>query len=90
MTKEANFSMPKISADRKDQVLAKAKTVKRLGKKQIFEDANYPYDTKMDTKEYEKLKQELQIELLKMQSWVKETGQRIVAMRRVRVALSSV
>ncbi len=78
MTKEANFSMPKISADRKDQVLAKAKTVKRLGKKQIFEDANYPYEKKMDTNEYEKLKQELQIELLKMQSWVKETGQRIV------------
>ncbi len=78
MAKEANFSMPKISADREDQVLAKAKTVKNLDKKKIFEDANYPYKRKMKSSEYEKLKQELQIELLKMQGWVKETGQRVV------------
>ncbi|MEJ2143148.1 MAG: polyphosphate kinase 2 [Gammaproteobacteria bacterium] len=49
-----------------------------MDKKQIFPDANYPYETKMNTKEYEKLKQGLQIELLKMQNWVKDTGQRIV------------
>jgi len=78
MTKEANFSMPKVNAEREDQVLAKAGTVKKLGKKKIFADANYPYDAKMDSNEYEKLKKDLQIELLKMQSWVKETGQRIV------------
>jgi polyphosphate kinase 2 len=54
------------------------KTVKKYDKKKIFADANYPYDNKMDRDEYEQLKQELQIELLKMQSWVKETGQRIV------------
>ena len=77
MTKEANFSMPKIS-ERKDQVLAKAKTVMKQDKKKIFADANYPYETKMNSKEYEKLKQQLQIELLKMQNWVKETGQRVV------------
>ena len=78
MTKEANFSMPKVNAEREDQVLAKARTVKKLAKKKIFADANYPYEDKMDSKEYEKLKKDLQIELLKMQSWVKETGQRIV------------
>jgi len=77
VTKEANFSMPKIS-DRKDQSLAKPKAVQNLDKKKIFTDANYPYEDKMKTKEYEALKQDLQIELLKMQNWVKETGQRVV------------
>ena len=33
---------------------------------------------KLSRKEYEKLKKDLQIELLKMQSWVRETGERIV------------
>ncbi len=78
MTKEANFSMPKISADREDQELAQAKMVKNFDKKKIFSDANYPYKKKMNNSEYEKLKQELQIELLKMQGWVKESGQRIL------------
>ena len=37
----------------------------------------YPYDHRMPRREYEMTKRLLQIELLKMQSWVKETGQRI-------------
>lgn len=78
MSNDANFSMPKISADRKDQTLAKPKLVEKLGKRKIFSDANYPYEEKMDRSEYESLKKELQIEMLKMQGWVKETGQRIV------------
>ncbi len=78
MKNEVNFSMPKVSEEREDQVLAKAKVVKSLDKKKIFPDANYPYEEKMGRQEYESLKQELQIELLKMQGWVKETGQRIV------------
>ena len=40
--------------------------------------ADYPYRERMRRKEYEATKQELQIELLKVQSWVKQTGQRIV------------
>jgi len=42
--------------------------------------ASYPYSTRMRRAEYEKAKHELQIELLKVQSWVKETGQRIVVL----------
>ena len=38
----------------------------------------YPYPTKLTTGRYERDKAKLQIELLKMQRWVKETGQRIV------------
>ncbi|MFV3404772.1 MULTISPECIES: polyphosphate kinase 2 [Pseudomonas] len=40
--------------------------------------ASYPYRTRLRRQDYEKAKHALQIELLKVQSWVKETGQRIV------------
>ncbi len=40
----------------------------------------YPYPDKMTLEEYEQEKHLLQIELLKVQNWVKETGQRIVAL----------
>jgi len=76
--KEANFSMPKVEADRKDQQPANIEEVQKLPKNKIFSDANYPYKIKMERKEYEALKLDLQIELLKMQGWAKETGQRIV------------
>ncbi|WP_248126171.1 polyphosphate kinase 2 [Micrococcus lacusdianchii] len=38
----------------------------------------YPYQTKLSRKSYERRKRELQIELLKMQLWVKETGQKVL------------
>lgn len=41
---------------------------------------NYPYDRKVRRAEYERQKRVLQIELLKMQRWVKDTGQRIVVL----------
>ncbi|WP_372498729.1 polyphosphate kinase 2 [Yinghuangia soli] len=39
---------------------------------------DYPYDRRMKRIEYEAAKRVLQIELLKLQSWVKATGQRVV------------
>ena len=39
---------------------------------------DYPYPEKMTRDEYEYLKRPLQIELVKLQNWVKSTGQRIV------------
>ena len=39
---------------------------------------DYPYDKKISRSNYEKQKEELQIELLKMQQWVRDTGQRVV------------
>jgi len=42
--------------------------------------ADYPYPTRMRRKEYEALKHELQIELLKIQKWVKDTGQKMVVL----------
>ncbi len=38
----------------------------------------YPYPNKLSRKAYERDKAELQIELLKLQNWVKETGDRVV------------
>ena len=46
-------------------------------KKELISDL-YPYRTKMGRREYEAAKRELQVELLKMQRWVQETGERIV------------
>ncbi len=39
---------------------------------------DYPYDERMPRDEYERAKRLLQIELVKLQNWVKDTGQRIV------------
>jgi polyphosphate kinase 2 len=41
---------------------------------------NYPYKQRMRRNQYEARKQELQIELLKVQNWVKETGQRVLCL----------
>ncbi len=38
----------------------------------------YPYKNRLSRKRYEKQKYELQVELLKLQAWVKENGQRVV------------
>ena len=51
--------------------------VERGDRRQIISDS-YPYPTKMPRRAYESQKAELQVELLKLQNWVKESGQRIV------------
>ncbi|MBX7556398.1 polyphosphate kinase 2 [Streptomyces sp. tea 10] len=38
----------------------------------------YPYDEKLPRKDYERTKRALQIELLKLQLWIKETGQKLL------------
>ncbi len=75
---QTNVKLPRISEPHEEQTLGTAIEVKNFDKKKIFEDANYPYPRKMGKKKYERKKEELQIELLKWQNWVKETGQRVV------------
>ena len=53
------------------------KKVENARRKQVISDS-YPYQTKLSRSTYESQKAELQVELLKLQRWVKETGQRIV------------
>ena len=43
-----------------------------------WRDAEYPYKNLMSRKNYEFQKYNLQVELLKMQAWIKETGARVV------------
>jgi len=40
----------------------------------------YPYPERMDRQEYEHQKRLLQIELLKLQNWIKDTGERLVVL----------
>lgn len=47
-------------------------------KKVKSSESNYPYKQKMKRSEYEEIKRSLQIELLKLQKWVKENDERIV------------
>jgi polyphosphate kinase 2 len=50
------------------------------GREIIVWKQDYPYAERMSREEYERIKRPLQIELLKMQSWIKDTGQRVVVL----------
>jgi polyphosphate kinase 2 len=53
-------------------------TSSKSSRKALFKNGSYPYPRKITRRDYETAKAELQIELLKVQSWVKDTGQKIV------------
>ena len=46
--------------------------------RELFTSGVFPYSTKISAEEYEDTKRQLQVELLKVQRWVKDTGQKIV------------
>jgi polyphosphate kinase 2 len=48
--------------------------------RRAFETGAYPYKSKMKWSAYESRKAELQVELLKVQSWVQDTGERVVVL----------
>lgn len=48
--------------------------------RELFVSGDYPYHSKMPRREYEAKKQALQVELLKVQQWVKDSGQKIVVL----------
>lgn len=48
--------------------------------RELFISGDYPYQSKIPRAEYEEKKQALQVELLKVQQWVKDTGQKIVVL----------
>ena len=57
-----------------------ARNLDRDEARRLFETGEYPYRKKMKVQAYEKKKAQLQVELLKVQDWVKESGQRIVVL----------
>ena len=48
--------------------------------RRAFETGAYPYKTKIKRAAYEKHKAELQVELLKVQKWVEDSGQKVVVL----------
>ncbi|MEM9313306.1 MAG: polyphosphate kinase 2 [Pseudomonadota bacterium] len=48
--------------------------------RELFISGHYPYQSKIPRAEYEQKKQALQVELLKVQQWVKDSGQKIVVL----------
>lgn len=44
----------------------------------VFETGEFPYASKMRRQAYEKRKAKLQVELLKAQKWIQETGERVI------------
>ena len=71
------FSMLEYDAPRTDRVrydLGYSKEQIDL----LFRDSIYPYPSKLSRNAYDTRKRLLQIELLKVQRWAKETGQRIM------------
>lgn len=73
----ANSNIDQMAAEIKK--VGKSRSQKKvLTKEDIFRHGYYPYAKKMTRREYESKKQELQVELLKFQSWVKATGQKVV------------
>jgi len=55
-----------------------AKDLPREVVEKALESGGYPYDKRMKRKQYEKELRDLQIELLKLQTWARESGARIV------------
>ena len=58
----------------------------RKARLELFRKNIYPYTKKLKRPDYEALKFELQIELLKMQNWVRESGERILILNEGRDA----
>ncbi|PIB24579.1 polyphosphate kinase 2 [Amylibacter kogurei] len=52
------------------------KSIQTASKKEIL-DKSFPYDKQMDKDEYEDTIEDLQVELVKLQSWAQESGARI-------------
>lgn len=75
--------MAKNKGDRKlSAVPDKKSSVKEekdaANRKELFRKNIYPYKDKLKRAEYEELKYELQIEILKMQNWVRDSGERLL------------
>ena len=69
-----------------DVITRKSKSVPKVDPDEVltrdWRDGGYPYQNLMHRSTFEAQKYQLQVELLKLQAWVKETGQRVVALEK--------
>jgi polyphosphate kinase 2 len=80
--KEETTSLPELEESYLGGDYSSA-TIKKLRESpesigKLFKEGKYPYTDRIDRQTYEIEKKKLQIELLKVQNWVKMTGQKIV------------
>lgn len=74
---EPNISLESAAAASQKQSIAEMRhDPAAIGK--LFEQGVYPYKTMMKRDAYEREKAQLQVELLKAQRWIEETGQKVV------------
>ena len=85
--KEARSASSKVrELTEKEDEAARGSAARSLGElrhdpdqiRDLFRDGTYPYRNRIRRAVYERHKEELQVELLKVQNWVKQTGERIV------------
>ena len=76
-TKNLTKAKKSSAVDHKSHALMRHELLEKKGRA-VPLPKNYPYKKRMARAKYEIRKQELQIELLKVQNWVKDTGQRIL------------
>ena len=81
-------SSPEPEADDKSQIEIQSLEDSSIAQHEIermdvirrFENGMYPYEDRIKKSEYEREKALLQVELLKVQRWVKESGKKIVVL----------
>ena len=88
MTEALNPDTPESAADAESPVELRSPEDDGMAKGELdrmdvirrFENGMYPYEDRVKKSDYEKEKALLQVELLKVQRWVKESGKKIVVL----------
>lgn len=77
-TKDRDVEMAKLDTELVVSQEADARKLDKHTRREMFRQNIYPYSEKLKRDDYEAFKYELQIELLKMQNWVRECGERVL------------
>jgi polyphosphate kinase 2 len=72
------LALGKVISDIRDARTQKSREQSDNALAKDWREGAYPYKNLLSRKSYEQQKYHLQVELLKLQAWVKETGQRVV------------
>ena len=78
LTSVPNAEPTSTDARSGENPLAALKKLDKKARKELFRKNIYPYQAKLNRDEYETLKYDLQIELLKMQNWIRDSGERLL------------
>ncbi len=76
-TDQPNLSEHRLEGGREDELGKVLDPSEAAKTRRAFEDGEYPYDGRMKQSDYEEEKAALQVELLKVQRWVRDTEQRV-------------